>query len=80
MKRLLPTQSDIESDPDQPATVIDISDTRGDAIFEALSSATARQILTAVYEKPRSASDLAEQTDTSLQNINYHIEKLQEVD
>ena len=51
-----------------------------DDVFEALSSGTRRQILEKLYEDPSTPSELAGATDTSLQNVHYHIEKLQEVD
>lgn len=51
-----------------------------DEVFEALSSQTRRRILEHLYEDPSTPSELAEMTDTSLQNVHYHIEKLAGVD
>jgi DNA-binding transcriptional ArsR family regulator len=51
-----------------------------DAIFETLSSDTRRNILKTLYEEPSTPSELAAATDTSLQNVHYHVEKLIEVD
>jgi DNA-binding transcriptional ArsR family regulator len=65
-----PTRTDEE--------VIGIGDERADALFDALSSGTARDILQQLAEEPRTPSELAEATDTSLQNVHYHTENLQE--
>jgi len=51
-----------------------------DDVFEALSSQTRRSMLEHLYEEPATPSELSEATDTSLQNVHYHIEKLREVD
>ena len=51
-----------------------------DEVFEALSSQTRRRILEELYDDPSTPSELAELTETSLQNIHYHIEKLAGVD
>lgn len=51
-----------------------------DDVFEALSSSTRREILEELYADPSTPSELATSTDTSLQNVHYHIEKLSEVD
>ena len=45
-----------------------------------LSSTTARSILTALYGSPRTASEIADHTDTSLQNVNYHLNNLSDSD
>lgn len=55
-----------------------IDDEAADEIFSALSSATARSILTALYDQPLTASEIAEEVDTSLQNVNYHLNNLRE--
>lgn len=51
-----------------------------DDVFEALASSTRREILEALYEDPSTPSELSTSTDTSLQNVHYHIEKLAAVD
>lgn len=79
MKRLLPLKSTPEP-TDEGATVLSISEEAADEVFETLSSTTARQILTLLYEKPRPASELADNTETTVQNVRYHLENLQEAD
>lgn len=46
-------------------------------VFDCLSSATAREMLASLHEEPRTASNLADVVDTSLQNVQYHLEKFQ---
>lgn len=60
--------------------VIALDDEAADDVFSALTSQTTRRILVALYETPRTASDIADAVDTSLQNVNYHIHKLEEAD
>ena len=49
-------------------------------MLEALSSDTAREILSTLYDEPTTASELADAVDTSIQNARYHLEKLQDAD
>lgn len=51
----------------------DVSD-----VLDALSSETAREILTAVYEDPGTPSELADRLDMSIQKVSYHLEKLED--
>jgi DNA-binding transcriptional ArsR family regulator len=60
--------------------VLTLDGTDVDEVFEALSSQTRRRMLEHLYEEPSTPSELAEMTDTSLQNVHYHIEKLAGVD
>lgn len=56
--------------------MISLDDDAADAVFNALSSETARSILTALYTQPRTASELAAETETSVQNVAYHLDRL----
>lgn len=67
-----PIAGSTERDPD----VIPIADEAADEVFSALSSTTARSVLAALHERPRTASEIAADVDTSLQNANYHLDKL----
>jgi DNA-binding transcriptional ArsR family regulator len=75
MSQLLPLRTPVERSDTEPR-VLDIDDEDADDVLAALSSDTARDVLTAAYEEPRPASELAEAADTSLQNARYHLEKL----
>lgn len=63
-----------ERDPD----LLAIDDEAAEEVFSALSSHTARSILTALYDQPRTASEIADEVDTSLQNVNYHVNNLKD--
>lgn len=76
---LLPSRVLVENDPNE-ARVLDIEGADADRTFEALSSTTARQILQSVYEEPRTPTDVREEVGTSLQNVHYHLDKLEAAD
>lgn len=61
-----------EREPD----LLAIDDQAADEVFSALSAQTARSILTALYDQPRTASEIADEVNSSLQNVNYHLNKL----
>ncbi|MFB6300500.1 MAG: ArsR/SmtB family transcription factor [Halobacteriales archaeon] len=78
MARLLPFRSsEIQRDKPDPR-LVEIDDESADEVFAALSSTTARRIIAQLYEEPTTASDLAETVETSLQNVRYHLENLQD--
>lgn len=77
MARLFPFRPSDRPRIDGPPRFVDIDDDEAGEVFAALSSETARSILTALYAEPTTASDLAEQVGTSLQNARYHLDKLQ---
>ncbi|MUV60725.1 winged helix-turn-helix domain-containing protein [Halobacterium sp. CBA1126] len=59
--------------------VVDLSADDGAAV-DALSSETARAILDRLRESPATVATLAEVTDTSPQNVHYHLDNLQAAD
>jgi len=77
MSRLFPFRTSAESKADAPR-LVDISEEAADDVFAALSSGTARAAYKALHDDPRTASDLADLTDTSLQNVRYHLDNLQD--
>ena len=79
MKSLLPLKPPVETASDG-ATVISISEDAADEVFKTLSSSTARRILSLLYEEPRPAAELAEATETTVQNVRYHLDNLNEAD
>lgn len=76
---LLPSRVFADPDPDEPR-VLDIEGTDADRAFEALSSETARRILTAIYERPRTPTEVREEVGTTLQNVHYHLDNLESAD
>lgn len=73
----LPTEPDVAADPEE-ARVVGMSDEEAGDVLSVLSADTARAILGALYEEPGPANELADRTDTSIQNAQYHLENLAE--
>ena len=76
MAGLLPSKPDI--DPSDEPRVVGLDSDAADELIDALSSTTTRTVLAALHEEPASASELAERVDTSLQNVQYHLRKLED--
>ena len=73
---LLPSEPDTEP-PDAGPRVIGVDSEDAEDVLAALSSGTARELLSVLHEDPAPPSQLAEEVDTSLQNAQYHLEKLE---
>jgi DNA-binding transcriptional ArsR family regulator len=65
---------------DREPRLVDLDEETADEVFEALSSGTTRTIFLELHNSPQTASDLADVTETSVQNAQYHLQKLQEAD
>lgn len=65
-------------EPDSESRVIDIAEEEAQETFTALASETSHRLYALLCEEPATASELAERMDTSLQNLSYHIDKLEE--
>lgn len=68
--------ADAESRSDESVRVCWLDDEDADDLIGALAPETARTILSGVHEEPRTASELAERADTSVQNVRHHVSKL----
>lgn len=68
----------IQQEDNAEPTVLAIDDESADKIFTALSSGTTRSILASLYKKPKTASEISDDAETSLQNVSYHLTKLKE--
>ncbi len=77
MARLFPLRSETPSQ-EGPPRVVGLEDEEADAVFAALSSTTARQIYARLNEEPATPSDVADAVDSSIQNVRYHLKKLEE--
>ena len=75
MKNILSLQSNEPVTP-EGSRVLALDDETADEVFDALSSTTTRRVLVSLYEEPQPASQLATRTDTTVQNIRYHLDKL----
>lgn len=78
MSSIFPIRSATNISAPENARVIALDEQPADDVIRALSSQTARVILAHVYDDPCTPSDLADATDTSLQNIRYHLDNLLE--
>jgi DNA-binding transcriptional ArsR family regulator len=67
-----------DSTPGTEATprVVSVGDEAADEVLDALRSDTARGVMAALYEAPAAPAELAERTDTTVQNISYHVTNL----
>ncbi|QGA84267.1 helix-turn-helix domain-containing protein [Halomicrobium sp. LC1Hm] len=78
---LLPSsRSETESSQDGSLQLLDVDDEEADAVFDALSSQTTRTVLAEIHRTPGTPAELAERADTTIQNVMYHIEKLEAVE
>jgi DNA-binding transcriptional ArsR family regulator len=80
MGSLFPLRGSVSADEDREPRLVDLDEDTADEVFDALSSRTTRTIFLELHDQPQAASDLAELTDTSVQNAQYHLEKLTEAE
>jgi len=79
MGRLLPFKSEPTRTPDEPR-VLDLDDEATEEALSALSSDTARKILATLYEDPKTPPEIRDEVGTSLQNVHYHVERLEDAE
>ncbi|SNZ16030.1 transcriptional regulator, ArsR family [Natronoarchaeum philippinense] len=80
MADLLPSSPDTSAADDGDPRVVGLDSDEADDVLAALSSGTARELLGALHDDPGTPSELADRVDTSLQNTQYHLEKLEDAD
>jgi len=80
MSGLLPShlERDVTPEEDGELRVLSLTDDDAERLIGSVSSETARSILTALEERPATASELADSVSTSLQNVRHHLGNLQE--
>jgi DNA-binding transcriptional ArsR family regulator len=80
MSGLLPPQleGDVNVEDDGELRVLSLTDDDADDLIGSISSETARSILTALEDRPATASELADTVSTSLQNVRHHLGNLEE--
>jgi DNA-binding transcriptional ArsR family regulator len=71
--KLLPTRTSVEIESETR----NLSLTDAESVFEALASDTARRILSTVHESPAPPSEIAAAVNTSIQNVSYHLDRLE---
>jgi DNA-binding transcriptional ArsR family regulator len=80
MSSIFPIREKVSLDREPEPRLVDLDEETADEVFEALASTTTRKIFLELHNQPQTASDLADVTDTSVQNVQYHLEKLTEAD
>jgi DNA-binding transcriptional ArsR family regulator len=80
MSSIFPLRETVTPDREREPRLVDLDEETADEVFEALSSQTTRKIFLELHHSPQTTSDLAEATDTSVQNVQYHLEKLEDAD
>ena len=76
MADLLPSRPDL-SDDDKEPRVVGLDSDEADDLLAAISSETARKALSTLHDEPAPASDVADRIDTSIQNAQYHLDRLE---
>jgi DNA-binding transcriptional ArsR family regulator len=76
MADLLPSRPDISEDDKDPR-VVGLDSDEVDDLLAAISSETARDALAALHDDPGAPSDVADRIDTSIQNAQYHLDRLE---
>jgi DNA-binding transcriptional ArsR family regulator len=77
MSKIFPIRTERDFDLDEPV-VVDLGSDKAEVYLDALSSKTTREIFVELHETPSTMSDLSNMFDDSIQNIKYHVEKLEE--
>lgn len=77
---LLPQSPDEPALPDAEPRVVDLSSDDAADLLSVFASATARRILLTIQEEVMSASALADELDSSVQNVHYHLDRLLDAD
>lgn len=72
-----PSDRDPQTFPDDEVRVMDGRSDEAENLLEALSSATARDLLAELHGEPLPAAAVADRIDTSVQNVKYHLEQLE---
>jgi DNA-binding transcriptional ArsR family regulator len=80
MSSIFPLRETVNQEEQGGPRLVDLDDEAADEVFEALAASTTREIFLALHDQPQTASDLADRTDTSVQNVQYHLEKLTDVE
>jgi DNA-binding transcriptional ArsR family regulator len=76
MADLLPSRPDV-SDDDKDPRVVGLDSDEVDDLLAAISSETARDVLATLHDEPGAPSDVADRIDTSIQNAQYHLDRLE---
>ncbi|WP_436933932.1 ArsR/SmtB family transcription factor [Halovenus marina] len=79
MSSLFPLRGSVEHEQREPR-LVELDEDTADEVFETLAARTTREVFLELHREPKTASDIAEATETSVQNAQYHLEKLSDAD
>jgi DNA-binding transcriptional ArsR family regulator len=79
MASVFPHQPSVTHAPREQTNIV-IDQNEPVDVLQVLSSESARSILDALESEPRTASDIAESVDQSVQNVSYHLDRLCEAE
>lgn len=65
------------SNPDFDPRIVSLDGDSGEEIISVLSSDTTRDVYTRIREQPATPKAIAEELELSLQNVHYHLSKIQ---
>lgn len=74
---LLPSEPDTSAAEENDPRVIGVDSEEADDVLSALTAETGRELLSALHDEPAPPAELADRVDTSLQNAQYHLNKLE---
>jgi len=75
MASVYPYHPPVDYVPREQTNVV-VNGTEPTDVLQILSSEAAQEILGAIREEPRTASDIADTLDRSLQSVSYHLDRL----
>jgi DNA-binding transcriptional ArsR family regulator len=79
MSSAFPHQTPVDHTPKDADNVVVRRNDSTD-VFEVLSSDTAQAIVATLRNEPHTTSEIAESIGTSIQNVQYHLERLEGAD
>ncbi|KTG11603.1 ArsR family transcriptional regulator [Haloprofundus marisrubri] len=80
MSSLLPLKPTASVDRDLAPKLVGFEDDDAEQILSAVASTTARRVLGVLYDAPTTASEIATQLDSSVQNVSYHLGRLDDAE
>jgi len=79
MASVFPHHPPVDYVPREQTNVV-VNGTEPTDVLQILSSEAAQEILGALRDEPKTASDIADAVDRSLQSVSYHLNRLCEAD
>ena len=75
---LFSKSTDSEPETNSPLRIAEMHDDDAVQIFKALSGESTYRIYREIQQSPKTTSELQQVLDTSIQNVHYHLDKLEE--